>query len=156
MKTRKTIVIASIALFTLISVNAFAFMGSNMGNGSYNGHMGYGQNSNYMGNNGNHMWNNQNSDDQRIVSKQMDAFMNDTRGISQEIYNTRAELNRELSSVSIDKNKALKLQKKLSALTSEIEQKRVAQMLKLQKQFPDSFRGYGMNGRYMGYGSMHY
>ena len=101
------------------------------------------------------------SDDQiDKLNQERQAFFEDTRALRENIYQKELELRSELAKKDPDAKKAVGLQKEISELESQLDQKRVEQRIKMQKENPDFFAGrgygqgrsYGMGGRGMGQG----
>ena len=101
------------------------------------------------------------SDDQiDKLSKERQSFFEDSRELRESLYQKELELRSELAKQDPDAKKAVDLQKEISELESQMDQKRVAQRIKMQKENPDFFagrgygqgRGYGMGGGRMGRG----
>jgi hypothetical protein len=59
----------------------------------------------------------------------------------------------KVSKKNPDADKAGALQKEISELESELDQKRVDHMIKMRKLSPNDGRGFMMGGYHMGYGS---
>ncbi len=91
------------------------------------------------------------------LNQERQAFFEDTRGLRENLHQKELELRSELAKQDPDANKAAGLQKELSDLESQMDQKRLAQRLKMQTENPDGFagrgygqgRGYGKGGRGM-------
>ena len=98
------------------------------------------------------------SKEEQSQLKDLDSkFYNETDRLRNEIRSKSAELNRYLNSTNPDPQKLTEIQRGLSDLRSEMDQKRLAYELEARKILPDTrFRGgYGMgySGRHMrGYG----
>jgi zinc resistance-associated protein len=94
------------------------------------------------------------------LQKERNAFMEQTREVRENLYQKRLELRAELAKQNPDPKKAAELQKEISKLDSELDQKRLDQQLKMKKEHPKlSGRGFGMGmgmgpgqGRGPGYG----
>ena len=109
-------------------------------------------------------------EDQEVLSKERQAFFDDTQDLRQDMYQKRLELQSELAKKNPDAPKAVALQNDISKLTEEFDQKRLDFILKMRKTNPDmgrigSWRGknegvadcpnYGHHmGRWKGYGMM--
>jgi Spy/CpxP family protein refolding chaperone len=92
------------------------------------------------------------------LQKERSAFMEQTRELRDKLYQKHLELRAELAKQNPDPKKAAELQKEVSGLDSELDQKRLDQQLKMKKEHPKlSGRGFGMGmepgpGRGPGYG----
>jgi hypothetical protein len=104
-------------------------------------------------------------EDQEVLSKERQAFLDDTQDLRQDMYQKRLELQSELAKKNPDAQIALALQNDISKLTEEFDQKRLDVSLKMRKTNPDIGRigawratdgdancpyGGGPHGRYMG------
>ncbi|MBT8369357.1 MAG: periplasmic heavy metal sensor [Deltaproteobacteria bacterium] len=91
------------------------------------------------------------------LNNERQAFFEDTRELRGKLYQKELELRSELAKKDPDAKKAAGLQKELSDLESQLDQKRVDHRIKMQKANPDVFagRGYGQGRGYsMGRGGM--
>ena len=94
------------------------------------------------------------------LSKERQAFFEDTSELRQQIYQKDLELRSEMAKKDPDANKAGAIQKEISDLKGQLDQKRINHRIKMQKENPDFFagrgygRGYGQGfrGRGMGRG----
>jgi len=109
-------------------------------------------------------------EDQEVLSKERQAFFDDTQDLRQDMYQKRLELQSELAKKNPDNQKAVALQNDISKLTEEFGQKRLDFILKMRKIHPDMGRiggwrsmdegvadcpNYGHHmGRWKGYGMM--
>jgi Spy/CpxP family protein refolding chaperone len=90
------------------------------------------------------------------LNQQRQAFFEDTRELREKLYQKDLELRSEMAKQDPDVSKAVALQKEVSELEGQLDQKRVAQQIKMQKENPGLYagrgagRGYGGMGR--GYG----
>ena len=133
------------------------------GGGSY-GHMGGGYG--HMGGGGHHMgWGGPGyggfyrdmTDEQRqAMEQERQAFLKNTNQLRQNLYAKGLELRSELAKETADPNKASDIQKDISKLEAELDQKRLDHVIKMRKINPNAGRGYMMGGRgrggMMGYG----
>jgi zinc resistance-associated protein len=76
-------------------------------------------------------------EDQKKLDQERQAFRDATKGLKQDMRKTRFELMAELSGKEIDAQKAMALQKKLSDLSAQLDQKRLGHLLKIKEMFPD-------------------
>jgi zinc resistance-associated protein len=141
-RIRKSIFWGAIMLFATVAI-AFAHGGDYgyggygmgpgmMGYGGYGGHMGYGPGPD-RGYNANL------SDAQRAkLDAAREAFFNDTRQLRDQIQEKRYSLNSELNKDNPDSAKVAQLQKELSQLDSEFDQKRIAYQLEVRKLLPEN------------------
>ena len=91
---------------------------------------------------------------QKALDQERQAFLNATESLRQDLYAKNLELRSELAKDNPDAQKAAALQKEISKLESELDQKQLDFMLNARKVAPDAGRGYMMGGRggMMGYG----
>jgi zinc resistance-associated protein len=91
------------------------------------------------------------SDEQSTrLDKERQAFFEETRNLRGNLYQKELELRSELAKEDPDAQKAAGLQAEISELTAQLDQKRIDQRLKMQKENPEFFagRGYGMGRGY--------
>ena len=92
------------------------------------------------------------------LQKERNAFLEQTRELRENLYQKQLELRAELAKQNPDPKKAAELQKEVSGLDSQLDQKRLDQQLKMKKENPKFFgRGFGMgmgpgHGHGPGYG----
>ena len=86
-------------------------------------------------------------EDQEVLSKERQAFFDDTQDLRQDMYQKRLELQSELAKKNPDAQKAVALQKDISKLTEEFDQKRLDFILKMRKTNPDMGRIGGWRGK---------
>ncbi len=113
-------------------------MGYGMG---YNGHMmGYGPNG----------YANLSSEDVARLQQAQQKFFNDTQELRNEIQQKGLALNQELQKTTPDRDKAVTLEKELSNLQSQLNEKGLEYRLDLRKEFPGTAlgSGYGYGGGY--------
>jgi hypothetical protein len=125
--------------------------GHMMGYGpGYGGHMmgpgmmGYGQG--YRGNMmgyGPYGYNGLSREDAAKLEQSQEKFFNDTRDLRNNIEQKQLALNQELQQANPDRDKVLNLQKELSQLESQYDQKALAHQLELRKTFPEKAIGMG-------------
>jgi Spy/CpxP family protein refolding chaperone len=142
-------VITILAIVAIIGFSAYAFADWGMGYGRhgmgmYGGAMGYG-NQGYMGN--------LSADEITKLDQERANFLKDTEGIRQDIYAKDLALRSELSKQSPDAQKAAQLQKEISELQNQLDQKRIDQMVKMRQVNPNAGRGFMGRGA-MGYNMM--
>jgi zinc resistance-associated protein len=151
--------IKKILMVTLIVVMGFygrAFAHSGMG---YGHHYGWGypmtqMHSRGYGGSGCGYWGELSEDQIQKLYKEHAAFFEATKDLRGRLYQKRLELRSELAKENPDTNKAAALQKEISELKAEFDQKRLNHFLNMKKINPDIGRGFG--GRYgmMGPGMM--
>jgi hypothetical protein len=96
------------------------------------------------------------SDDEiKTLQKERNAFFEATQDLRQEIYQKRLELRSEFAKKDPDAKKAAKLQKEISRLEADFDQKRLDHRMKMRKISPKAGRGF-MGGRPTGPGMMGY
>ena len=82
---------------------------------------------------------------QEKLAASRDAFFQATEGLREDVYQKRADLARELDRDNPDAGKVQNLQKQLSFLEAQFDQKRLAHQLELKKIAPELGRGAGGN-----------
>ena len=97
------------------------------------------------------------SDEQiQKLEDQRKAFFEATDDLRKDLFAKQLELRSEFAKKSPDANKAAELQKDISRLRSQLDQKRIEHRLEMQKINPDlgrgPGRGFGRWGRGAGYG----
>jgi len=141
-------ILAILALSAVVALSVTAYAGWGMGYGP-----GEEQCMRGMGGRGpgsGHMMGNISDDEAKKINDERDAFFKATEDLRQDIYAKELELNSELAKKNTDTEKAVKLQKEISKLESEFDQKRLDHMIKMKKINPNMARGFGMLGRYHG------
>lgn len=95
-------------------------------------------------------------EDYKKLDDQMQTFYKDTESIRRKIYEKELALRSELAKENPDAKKASDLQKDLSRLETDFNQKRIEHLLALRKDNPDFNRGFMGRGErgYMGRGGM--
>ena len=154
---KKSIFLGAVLLIATAAI-AFAhgsggYGGYGMGPGmmGYGGYGGYGMGPGMMGYGGygGHMmgpgsWSDRGynanlSDEQRDkLDAAREAFFNDTRQLRDQIQEKRYSLNNELNKENPDTSKVTELQKELSKLDSEFDQKSIAYQLEVRKILPEN------------------
>ena len=86
-------------------------------------------------------------ENQNDLAKKRQAFFAETKDLRQDIYKKRGELQSELAKKNPDAQKAAALQKDVSKLTEEFDQKRLDFILKMKKTNPDMGRIGGWGGK---------
>jgi len=131
--------IASISLI-IISINAFAH--SSMGWG-HHGSGWHHQDGYYPDNTGR-----MSQEEYEQFEQKREELFKDTQGIRDDLYEKSRALENELAKTEPDVSKASRLQKELSELQSQFDQKRMEHMIEMKKLNPNAGRGY-MHGRNM-------
>ena len=124
--------------------------GHMMGSGGYNGHMGYGRHMTGYGPWGDRGYNNNLSDEEMTkLDQARESFYNDTRELRDQIQEKRLNLGRALDQKDPDAEMVTQLQKELSTLESQFDQKRVDFQLNIRKLLPEEnfTSGNGPRGR---------
>ena len=89
----------------------------------------------------------------KAMEEERNAFRKDTESLRRNLNVKELELRTELARENPDAKKALALQKEISGIESDLDQKRIEHMLKMQKITPYAGRGYMLGrGGQMGYG----
>lgn len=88
-------------------------------------------------------------EDRAKIDAARDKFYDETRALRRDIDDKAYDLNKEISKDDPDAKKVAELQKQLSKLESEFDQKAVQHRLEMRKLLPESFqgRGWGPYGR---------
>jgi len=142
----KIVLVIGVVALLGIGVNAFAGWGRGWHHGSDWQNRGRG-----MGGPG--YGYNLSDEEFKTLEKERQAFFNETESIRQDLYAKDLELRSELAKETPDSKKAARLQKELSKLESQLDQKRVDHMINMRKLNPNAGRGRGfMGGGAMGYG----
>ena len=148
---KKGVIMVAIIATAGFVVSAFAGWGM----GGY-GHRGPGWRHMGWGGPGDGYGYNQNLTDeqQKALDQERQAFLNATESLRQDLDAKNLELRSELAKGNPDVEKAVSLQKEISRLESELDQKQLDFTLNARKVAPDAGRGYLMGGRggMMGYG----
>ena len=149
MRNIKTIIIAVACVAVVaFAVNAFAHGG--MGRGGGWGH--HGQGWQYRGDSG-PGYDNQMTDEQyQQFAEKREAFFKETQDLRSNLYEKERELQNELSKADPDAATASELQREISELQAQLDQKRIDHMVEMRKLAPNAGRGYKRGGPMMGYG----
>lgn len=133
-------VIIIVAIVGLVGIGATAFAGR--GKGGWD--RGYGRGT---------MMEELTEEQIKAIEEERKAFWKDTESQRRNLHVKELELRTELARENPDAQKALALQKELSGIKSDLDQKRIEHVLKMQKISPHVGRGamMGRGGR-MGYG----
>ncbi len=82
----------------------------------------------------------------KVLDEKRTAFWEATKGLRNDLYEKRLELDAELAKQNPDVSKIGKLQKEISALRTELDQKRVEHVVEMKKINPEIGRGLAGNG----------
>jgi Spy/CpxP family protein refolding chaperone len=163
MRTLRNIIL-TIAVFAVagIGVSAFARGGMGWGGGwdHYGRGMHYQDGYGYDGHMGMHYrdgcdYDNENQlsrDEYRQLEQQREAFFKETQDIRSKLIEKEQELQNELAKDNPDAAKASNIQKEISELQSQFDQKRIDHMVEMRKLAPNLGRGFMGGGTMMGYG----
>jgi len=158
-KTGKIFMVLVIAAVLAIAVTSFAGWGR--GHMGYGNHMGpgYGMRGGwgpgYGGYGGQGYQSNMSEEDIAKLDEERRAFFEATSDLREQLYQKELELRSELAKPEPDAKKAAGIQKEISQLESEFDQKRLDHRIKMRKdfkQFGSGDYGYGPRGRGMGRG----
>ncbi len=92
---------------------------------------------------GNFCFRNLSEDEIKKANEEREAFFKTTEELRQDIYAKELELKSEIAKKDTDTGKAIKIQKEISELKSQFDQKRLDHMLKMKKINPSLARGFG-------------
>ena len=98
---------------------------------------------------------NLNDEDIKALEEERSAFLKATDSIRQNLYSKELELRSELYKENPDVSKAGALQKEISELEAQLDQKRIDHMIKIRKLSPNAGRGFAAMDPMMGYGSQY-
>ena len=158
-KTGKIFMVLVIAAVLAVAVTSFAGWGR--GHMGYGNHMGpgYGMRGGwgpgYGGYGGQGYQSNMSEEDIAKLDEERRAFFEATSDLREQLYQKELELRSELAKPEPDAKKAAGIQKEISQLESEFDQKRLDHRIKMRKdfkQFGSGGYGYGPRGRGMGRG----
>ena len=148
------IVIVIVAIFA-IAATSFAGWGRGGGRGSGGNCWGPGGGYGPKGYGGQGYQGNLSDEELSKLTQERQAFFEATSDLREQLYQKELELRSELAKPEPDAKKAAGLQKEISGIESELDQKRLDHRIKMRKNFPQlGFRGqgYGRGGRGMGRG----
>ena len=145
---------AFVVFLAVIGAAPMAFAGDGYGGPGYGGHMmgGYGHGGNMMGYGGQMMgpgygghmgWQGDRDDvglsqeQAEQLEKARESFFRANRGLRDEIYDKSAQIRSELSKQDPDRGRLSDLQKELSQLESQFDQKRLDYQLEIRKIAPE-------------------
>ena len=88
------------------------------------------------------------TDEQRqVIEQERRAFFKDTGELRQNLYAKELELRSELAKDNADTQKAATIQKDISNLEAQLDQKRLDHIIKMKEVNPEAGRGFMMGGR---------
>ncbi len=120
-----------IATVSLVGIGATAFAGK--GKGGWDRGPGSGRG---------YMMEDLTDEQVKALEQERNAFRKDTESLRQNLRVKKLELRTELARENPDTKTALALQKEISNLKSDLDQKRIEHILKMQKIHPNAGRGY--------------
>ena len=151
-------VLAIVAVFA-IAATSFAGWGRGYGGGGYQMGPGYGMHRGWgqgpMGYGGQGYQGDLSDEDIAKLDQERQAFFEATSDLREDLYQKELELRSELAKAEPDAKRAAGIQKEISNLESQLDQKRLEHRIKMRKDLPRSgFRGdgYGPRGGGMGRG----
>ncbi|MCJ7773612.1 MAG: periplasmic heavy metal sensor [Desulfobacterales bacterium] len=149
MKLSNKIIIA-IAVLATIGFAGYAFAHGGYGNRGWNGdhmgygpHMGYGQHMGYYGNEG---YSGLSESEIEKIDKSRDDFYKSTEKSRETIYQKRIELRNELSNTNPNTKKLKTIQKELSKLEADLDQKTLDYEVEINKIAPNKRSGFAGRG----------
>ena len=144
---RNVLIVLAVVFLLGVGVNAFAGWGrAHYGPGPGWHHRGWGA-GDYSYNRGN-----LSEDDYKKMDEERQAFLKDTEALRQKMYEKELALRSELAKETPDAKRAAEVQKEISELMSQFDQKRLDHRIKMKEIVPYAGRGYRMGGGPMGYG----
>jgi len=150
---RNVIIVLAFIGVVGFTINVFAH-GGGMGRGDGWSHKGQGYH--HRGGHGPRYSDQLSEEEVKQLEQAREKFFNETKELRDDIFDKKRELRDELAKDEPDAAKASKLQKEISGLQGQFDQKRINHMLKMKKLNPNIGRGYGRGhmhgGPMMGYG----
>ena len=138
MRSLKTVIIAVASAAVIgFAINAFA-----------HGGMGW----HHGGNFGSGYIDQMSKEEYKQFEDQREAFFKETRELRSGLLEKERELQNELAKESPNAAKASELQKEISELQTQFDQKRIDHMIEMRKLNPNIGRGFMRGGAMMGYG----
>lgn len=155
MRNVKTILTTVVSVAVIgFAVNAFAHDGMGYGGMGYGdgwGHRGPGwhhRNAYGPGYDANPMT----QEELQLFREKREAFLKETEQLRTNLFDKERELQNELAKTEPDAKKASGLQKEISALRSDLDQKRISHRIEMKKINPNAGRGYMRGGPMSGFG----
>ncbi len=145
-----------LAIVAVLGIAVTSFAGWGRGHGGYGDHMGpgYGMHRGW-GDGSRGYQSNLSDEDIAKLDKERQVFFEATSDLREKLYQKELELRSELAKPEPDAKKAAGLQKEISNLESQFDQKRLDHRIRMRKDFPRvGYRGdgYGPRGKGMGRG----
>ena len=154
-KTGKIFMVLAIVAVLAIAATSFAGWGRGGGRGWGGNCWGPGSGYGPGGYGGQGYQGDLSDEDIAKLNKERQAFFEATSDLKEKRYQKELELRSELAKPEPDAKKAVEIQKEISGLESQLDQKRLEHRIKMRKDFPRSGAqgyGYGPRGRGMGRG----
>ncbi len=174
-KTKTTIGILAVVSTVALATVAFAHAGYGRHMGGYGGYMigradcdgpamvgpgddynprGRGYGAGYGRNQKGGAWFGMSAEDQAKLQAERDKFRSETKALRDAIDQKQLNLRQEMQNDEPDTTKAMQLQKELSQLRGEFDQKAIAHRIEMRKLLPEGFEGpgFGRGGYGRGYG----
>lgn len=155
MKCNAKKVLAALTIFTVMGFGAHTTADAGMGYGRYHderGHHGPGwHHGGYECPGYGYMTGDLSEEDIQKMDEQREAFFKSTEDLRQELYQKRLALESEFAKKNPDPKNAVKLQKEISDIRAQMDQKRIEHMIEMKKINPGLGTGY-MGPGMMGYG----
>ena len=149
MRTLRNVILTIAAVAVLgIGINAFAHGGRGWG-GGWGHHQG---SMHYQGDYGPRYNEELNSEEYKQFEQKREAFFNETQELRADLYEKERALQNELVKDELDAFKASGLQKEISELRAQLDQKRIDHMVEMRKLNPKAGRGLMAGNSMMGYG----
>lgn len=142
------ITVAFIALVGL-TINAFAHSGMSWSGGWGHHGQGWHHQSGYGPDYNDQLTNKE----YKQFDQKRGAFLKETQKLRSNLFEKERELQKEFSKDEPDASNASRLQKEISELQAQFDQKRIDHMIEMRKLNPNISRGYMQGGPMMGYGS---
>jgi len=152
MQKGKTLLV--LAVVAVLGVGSYAYADWGRGSGRNAGEYGGGYGPGMMGEpeEGCGNWENFSAEDAAKMEKERVAFLAATQKTRQELYAKKLELKAEFLRENPDAEKAARLQKEISELEGQFQQKRIEHMLAVRKAISNAGRGFVGRGM-MDYGA---
>lgn len=141
-------ILITIALIAVLGIGINAFAHGGMGWGGGWGHHRGGMH--YQGGSGNGPVDQLNPEETKQFEQKREAFFSETQDIRTSLFEKERELQNELAKDEPDMARASELQKEISDLQSQFDQKRIEHMVEMRKLNPNAGRGYKSGGPMMG------
>jgi len=149
MKRIASKIVTVLTVLTIMGFGAYAFAGGGMGYGRH--HAGWDHHGSEWQDGGyGYMMGNLSDEEIQKMDEQRETFFKSTEDLRQNIYQKGLALESEFAKKNPDAKNAAKLQKEISDLRAQIDQKRIAHMIEMKKINP------GLGSGYMGPGMMGY